>query len=245
MRLNQVMQLMKQLSGKVGSNIYASVQDQTNPQHVSFLRQLQKELNAVDHLDRPLHDLNVVVFDLETTGFYPDHGDHIVSIGAIKAKGTNVQDHESFYSLIYSDHSLSTEIVDLTGITEEDLQSAPPLPEVLAQFYEFIKGHVLVAHHANHEKTFMQHATWSLTRSHFQHRIIDTSFLIRMVHPSLNLVRLEDCCNYCGIDIVGRHHALGDAKMTAQLWSHYLREIQLMGYETLRDVYEHLAKRIL
>jgi DNA polymerase-3 subunit epsilon len=241
-RINQITHLMKQFSGKIGSNIYASVRDQTNPQHVSFLRQLQKDIKAVDYLDQHLHELKVVIFDLETTGFQPDRGDYILSIGAVKAKGTIVQDHETFHSFIQSDRSLSPVISELTRITDEDVKSAPPLSEVLMQFYEFINGHVLVAHHANHEKSFMQHAAWSLTRSYFQQRIIDTSFLIRMVHPSLDLIQLEDCCKHCGIEVVNRHHALGDARMTAQLWSHYLLEIQKMGYGTLREVYEDLAK---
>jgi DNA polymerase-3 subunit epsilon len=241
-RLNQVTLLIKQLSDKIGSNIYASVQDQTNLQQVSFLRQLQKDIHAVDYLDGPLDQLNVVIFDIETTGFQPDRGDYILSIGAVKATGTVVQDHQTFHSFIHSDRSISPAISELTRITAEDLLSAPSLSQVLTQFYEFINGHVLVAHHANHEKSFMQHATWSLTRSHFQQRIIDTSFLIRMVHPSLNLVRLEDCCKHCGIDVVNRHHALGDAKMTAHLWSHYLQKIQEMGYGTLREVYEHIAR---
>lgn len=242
MRLNHVIHMMKQMSGKIGSGIYASVQDQTNPQHVSFLRQLQKELSVEYELDRPLKDLRVVVFDLETTGFYPERGDHILSIGAIKAKGDRIQNDDFFYSLVYSNQTLTEEIKNLTGISQEELQSAPPLSDILMQFFEFMKGHLLVAHHATHEKTFMQHVTWNLTRSHFQHRIIDTSFLIQITEPTLNLIRLEDCCSHCDIEVAQRHHALGDAKMTAKLWSHYLQRIQELGYETLRDVYEQLAK---
>jgi DNA polymerase III epsilon subunit-like protein len=137
---------------------------------------------------------------------------------------------------------LSPEIIQLTGITQEQINSAPPLSEVLVQFYEFIKKHVLVAHHANHEQSFMKNASWNLTRSSFRHRIVDTAFLIKITDPHLKMMRLEDCCNHCSIEIKERHHALGDAKMTAQLWIHYLKRLQLLGYETLRDVYKELAK---
>lgn len=242
MRMNHVIHLMKQMSGKIGSSIYASVQDQTNPHHISFLRQLQKEINKTDTLDLPLEKLEVVVFDLETTGFYPEQGDHILSIGAVKTQGDQLQDDYPFYSLVHSSSQLSQEIKTLTGITQDDLLTAPSLSEVLVQFHHYIKGHILVAHHATHEKRFMQHAAWNLTRSHFQHRIVDTSFLIRIIDPYSKLIRLEDCCSHCGIKISNRHHALGDAKLTAQLWIHYLKQIQELGYKTLRDVYEQLGK---
>lgn len=242
MRVNNVIQLMKQMSGKIGSSIYASVPDQTNPHHISFLRQLQRDINKSDILEIPLTKLKVVVFDLETTGFSPEQGDHILSIGAVKTQGDHLQDDNFFYSLVHSSTPLSQEIMNLTGISEVELLNAPPLAEVLDHFFHYIKGHILVAHHATHEKKFMQDATWNLSRSHFQHRIVDTSFLIRIIDPYSKLIRLEDCCSHCGIEISNRHHALGDAKLTAQLWNHYLKQVQELGYETLRDVYEQLGK---
>jgi DNA polymerase III subunit epsilon len=43
--------------------------------------------------------------------------------------------------------------------------------------------------------------------------------------------------------VVDRHHALGDAKMTAELWSVYVDRIQeQQGCKTLRDVYEKLSR---
>ncbi|MFP3359977.1 exonuclease domain-containing protein, partial [Planococcus sp. SIMBA_143] len=95
-----------------------------------------------------------------TTGFYPNKGDAILSIGAVKVTGETIE-QETFYSLVQSNTAPSEEVTELTGIKAEDLQDAPPLSEVLAQFYKFIKGHTLVAHHAKHEQAFMQHATWS------------------------------------------------------------------------------------
>ncbi|MFC8685342.1 hypothetical protein [Brevibacillus porteri] len=47
-------------------------------QHIAYLRSISKANKPVDSsADIPLHDLEVVVVDLETTGFYPDHGDEL------------------------------------------------------------------------------------------------------------------------------------------------------------------------
>lgn len=242
MRMNPLIQFMKQVQGKINSSVYASLQGQSSPQHVAFLRQLQKELKVEESLTIPFSDLNVVVFDLETTGFFPEQGNQILSVGAVKVKGGEVQHEETFYSLAQSTGELSPEIKELTGIEESDLQHAPQLSKVLVDFYEFAGGHVLVAHHASHEKKFLQHYNWKLFRTQFKHRIVDTSFLLKIAEPETTLVRLEDCCEHCNIPVANRHHALGDAKMTAELWSVYIERVQKLGIKNLREVYERLSR---
>ncbi|MDQ0482489.1 exonuclease domain-containing protein [Guptibacillus hwajinpoensis] len=241
MRMNHMIHYLKQLSGKVNPSMYASMQDQSNPHHISMLRQMQKEMKMKNTLEVPLNELRVVVFDLETTGFYPNKGDAMLSIGAVKVTGETIE-NDTFYSLVQSSTAPSDEVTALTGITVEDLESAPALSDVLARFYQFMKGHTLVAHHAKHEQAFMQHASWSLMRSNFDHRIVDTSFLIRIVDPKQRGFQLEDCCTTCGVEVKDRHHALGDAKMTAELWCYYVKKVQELGFTNLREVYERVAR---
>jgi DNA polymerase III subunit epsilon len=241
MRFEPVIQFMKQVQGKLNSSVYTPLQGQSNPQHIAYLRQLEKEIRLEKSLSIPLDELNVVVFDIETTGFFPDQGDQILSIGAVKVKGRNVQRDDAFYSLVHCEQKLSPDIKELTGIKEEDLCQSPELDKVLVDFYQFVKGDVLVAHHASHEKNFLTYLNWKLFRSKFKHRIVDTSFLFKIAEPNTNLIRLEDCCNHCGIPVNERHHALGDAKMTAELWSVYVNKVQELGFKTLHDVYEQLS----
>lgn len=242
MLMNQMIQFVRQMSGKVGSNIYAGVQDQTSMQQMSFYRQLQKDLKEKNSLDLPLKDLKVVVFDLETTGFFPDKGDRIISIGAVKLRGDHLEDQETFYSLVHYDLPLSDEIATLTGITNDQLEVAPPISEVLMEFFKFIDSRILVAHHSKHEQAFMQRATLELLRTSFDHRIVDTSFLFGIEQPTFRSLPLEECCLKCGVELENRHHALGDAKMTAKIWGYLIRKAQQIGLVNLRDVYEYLAK---
>ncbi|MDN3017475.1 exonuclease domain-containing protein [Paenibacillus sp. BSR1-1] len=240
--MNEMFQFFKQISGKLNLNIYAGIQGQSTPQQMAFIRNLQKEMRQKNTLDSPLNDLKVVVFDIETTGFYPEKGDYVLSIGAIKMKGPKIETGETFYSLIKSEQSLSAEIAALTNLSEEELQKAPPAAEVLMQFFKFVDGAILVAHHANHEQTFMKKITWDILRTKFNQRIIDTSFLIRLSDPYLKSMPLEEVCCICGIQIKDRHNALGDAAMTAQVWRYYLEIAQKKGFSNLTEVYEYLAK---
>jgi DNA polymerase III subunit epsilon len=242
MRMNDLAQYLRQITGKVSSNLYAGIQGQVNPQQLSFIRQLQKEMKVKNNLTTPLNELEVVVFDLETTGFYPEKGDRVLSIGAVKMVGPHILEDDTFYSLVKSDLPLSEEIAKLTNIHEIQLRNAPDARDVLIQFFKFAQSQILVAHHSKHEKSFMQKMTWDLLKTRFEHRIIDTSFLIRLSGSSIKSPPLEDICNQCGIAIKNRHHALADAHMTAQIWSFYLQMAQKNGYSNLQEVYEHLAK---
>lgn len=239
MPIDAFRQLMKGIQGKF--NVGMGVNSQTS-QQVAFIRQLQKEMMQDHILHTPLNQLDVVIFDIETTGFYPENGDEIISIGAIKVRKGELQEKEVFYSLVRYENELSDEVENLTGLKSEQLKEAPPLSEVLVTFFEFVKNNTLVAHHAKHEKNFLQNASWRLFRTPFKHRIVDTSFLCRVVEPKLNLYRLEDLCEHNDIAVVDRHHALGDAKLAAKLWCGYVKKASEAGCRTLSDVYERLSR---
>ena len=239
---NEMIQFFKQISGKLGSNIYAGFKGQSSSQNIAFIRQLQKEMRESNSLDTPLHEVKVVVFDIETTGFFPEKGDQVISIGAVKMIGAQLLTDQTFYSLVKSERPLSDELSSLTNINQTQLLSAPSAAEVLLEFFQFGHAHILVAHHSKHEQSFMQKMTWDLLRTRFELRIIDTSFLIRLANPYYATVSLEEVCQECAVEIKNRHHALGDAMMTAHIWSHYLQFAEKMGLANLREVYEYIAK---
>ncbi|WP_458412851.1 exonuclease domain-containing protein [Schinkia sp. CFF1] len=242
MKFDPFIHWMKQIHSKLNSSIYGSLV-QGNSQHLAFLRSLEKEIQRKSSLYAPLDELNVVVFDFETTGFNPEKGDQILSIGAVKllGLGMSINNAETFYSLVRFEGCLSPGIKQLTGLKEEELKDAPPLSDVLVQFYQFVNGAPLVAHHANHEKKFLHQANWMLFKTGVKHRIVDTSLVFAVACPGAKLIRLEDYCQHCGLTVQDRHHALGDAQMTAQLWCIYVKKLYDGGCETLNDIYNRIA----
>ncbi|SOC05338.1 DNA polymerase-3 subunit epsilon [Ureibacillus xyleni] len=212
-----------------------------NTQQMAYLRHLQKEMNKENAMLVPLQELDVVVFDIETTGFIPEK-DSILSIGAIKMKGSKIIEEEQFYSLIFYDQNIPKDIVELTGISDELVRSAPSIGDVLIKFFEFSQDATFVAHHATHERNFMQYYSTKVFKTPFKHRIVDTSFLYKIINPQFQNISLESLCEYNKIPIIDRHNALSDAKMTAKIWSIYMNKAIEIGCETLEDVYTHFAK---
>ncbi len=242
MGVESFFQYMRDLYGKRNSNVNNQGSGALNSQQYAFMRQLQKDLKIEIASQLVLKDIETVVFDIETTGFFPDKGDQIISIGAVKVKGCTVTTEE-FYTLVNTNGPIPEEISLLTGIRSEDIKSAPLLSEALVKFFEFAKNDTLVAHHSSHEKNFMQTACWKQFKTPFKHRIVDTSFLFKIVEPNTTIFSLEDWCSINDIPITNRHHALGDARLTALLWTRYLEKAQDLGCVTLQDIYERLARR--
>lgn len=230
------------LRGIQANRVHGGVGGIQNSHQMAYLRHLQKEINKESAMNTPLDKLKVVIFDIETTGFSPERGDSILSIGAIKMCGTTIMEEQQFYSLIYHDHDIPEHITKLTGITPDAVLEAPTISNVLLSFFEFVQDSTLVAHHATHERGFMRHACSKFLKTPFKHRIVDTSFLYKLVARDSHNIPLEYLCIRNSIPVVDRHHALGDAKMTAQIWSVYLKKVMELGCETLDDVYNHYSR---
>lgn len=231
-------QWMRSISSRFGGL------DSTNPQHQSFMRQLQKDVKAEQPLQKSLSSLNVTVLDLETSGFNADAGDKILSMGAIKIKHNQLVRDDAFYTLVHEPEAVSPEVSEVTGLTAEELEAdGQSISEALEQFYQFAQADILVAHHASHERKFLQKYTYRTMGTNLQHRLLDTSFVFSIAAPDFEFRSLDDCCNYYDIPIKGRHNALGDAIMAAELWTRSIQTVQELGYETLQDVYAHLSHR--
>ncbi|GIO52617.1 exonuclease domain-containing protein [Paenibacillus cellulositrophicus] len=220
----------------------ASVMGGSSAQQMAFIRSLMREQRRPEVLHTPLSELETVVFDLETTGFNVQQGDEILSIGALRVKGGEIKEDESFYSLVQCKRPVPSHITGLTGITQAMINEAPPLMDGLHGFMNFVGGRVLVAHASAHDKSFLNAALWKTSKVNLSHRVIDTMMIARWLEPQRASFALDDLLMAKNIPIEGRHHALEDAKMTAKLWVMYLRDIsRRRQVETLGDLYAYLS----
>lgn len=107
---------------------------------------------------------SVVVLDVETTGKYPQ-SDTLTEVAAQKipvawfeaagADGDGEVKGETFTTLVNPCRPISDQITELTGINDSMVQDAPTLEGVLPQLLEFCSGHVIVAHNAVFDLSFL------------------------------------------------------------------------------------------
>ncbi|MET3291962.1 UNVERIFIED_CONTAM: DNA polymerase-3 subunit epsilon [Brevibacillus sp. OAP136] len=215
-----------------------------DPGQLAFLRAMKKDLQQDRVLESPLESLEVVVVDLETTGFFPQKGDEIISIGAVAMRGTTILEAERFETLVNPQRTVPPEIEALTGIRTEDLRDAPALLAALSRFFSFVAGRTLVAHHSRHERDFLQAGLWKTSRSKLTHRLLDTTLLFRLEDRTLENASLEALCERHNLPIEKRHDAYHDALAAAKLWSIYLERAMAKGFRDLLMIYEYIGRRL-
>lgn len=220
----------------------ASMLGAQNAQQMAFIRSMSKGQRKESIMDQPLRDIEVVVFDLETTGFYPNNGDEILSVGAVTLKGETFIENRSFYSLVNPKRKVPKHIAELTGITNDLVADAPDLMQVLHDFMEFVGKRMLIAHASSHDKQFLDAALWRTSKVNLTHRVLDTMMVAKWLEPGRDSYSLDDLLIDNGIEITERHHALEDSVMTAKLWQQYLRRITARNVVTLGDLYAYLSK---
>ncbi|NCS60362.1 MAG: DNA polymerase III subunit epsilon [Rhodoferax sp.] len=228
----------------------ASVQEQLDasqlapsdarPEFYDFdLFKTSDQSSALD--DRLLSDLTFTVFDTETTGLSPSEGDEIIQMGAARIVNSKLLNQESFEQLVNPGRLIPAATIPIHGITQDMVQGKPPITEVLPAFYAFAQDTVLVAHNAAFDMKFLQLQEKN-TGLVFNHPVLDTLLLSAVVHPNQESHRLEAIAERFNITVLGRHTALGDALVTAQVWLRLIPLLQAMGINTLRQAREAAQK---
>jgi DNA polymerase-3 subunit epsilon len=190
---------------------------------------------ASDALDnRRLVDLVYTVFDTETTGLDPNLGDEIISIGAVRIVNGRLLKSETFESLVDPLRSISPASIEVHGLTPERLAGQPPIEQVLPRFWRFAEDTVLVGHNAAFDMRFLQ-LKEAQTGVQFRQPVLDTLLLGAVVSPSEPSQSLEAIAGRLGIDIIGRHTALGDALATAEVFLGLVPLLAALGIHTLGE----------
>ena len=216
------------------------LQNDSRPEYYDFdLFRTTDQSSALD--DRLLSELSFTVFDTETTGLNPSEGDEIIQIGAARIVNSKLLRQESFEQLVNPGRLIPAAGIPIHGITQDMVKGKPPITEVLPAFYTFAQDTVLVAHNAAFDMKFLQ-----LQERHtglvFNHPVLDTLLLSAVVHPAQESHRLEAIAERFNITVLGRHTALGDAMVTAEVWLRLLPLLQAMGITTLRQAREAAQK---
>jgi DNA polymerase-3 subunit epsilon len=186
-----------------------------------------------------LDEAQFVVVDLETTGGRVAPG-AIIEIGAYRMRGRRML--ESFQSLVRPRGALPSFITRLTSITNEMLADAPPLEAVLPKFRAFLDGAVMVAHNAPFDHSFLDFEFRRLFGIGLLNPVLCTVRMARRLLPSIRRRRLDLLAEHFGLSTEGRHRALGDARMTAELFSIFLEILESMGINRLDRLLDDHAR---
>jgi DNA polymerase-3 subunit epsilon len=214
---------------------------ESRPEYYDFDLFARSAAQADEMADRRLADLAYTVFDTETTGLQPSAGDEIIQIGATRIVGNKLRRQESFEQLVDPQRDLPEAGIAIHGIEPAMLEGKPTIGQVLPAFHAFAQDTVLVAHNAAFDMRFLQ-LKEAATGIVFEQPVLDTLLLSAVVHPNQESHRLEEIAARFDVAILGRHTALGDAMVTAEVFLKMIPLLAEKGIHTLGQAREAAQK---
>jgi DNA polymerase III subunit epsilon len=206
---------------------------ESRPEYYDFdLFAVGESHHALD--DRRLVELAYTVFDTETTGLQPAEGDEIIQIGAARIVNGKLLRQESFEQLVDPQRNIPEAGIPIHGIRPEMVKGQPTIERVLPAFHTYARDTVLVAHNAAFDMRFLQ-LKESATGLRFDQPVLDTLLLSAVVHPNQESHRLEHIAERFGVTVIGRHTALGDAMVTAEVFLKLIPLLAEQGIHTLAE----------
>lgn len=171
------------------------------------------------NLVSPSDDLEYVAFDVETTGF--NKSDRIVEIGFVTFKNGQVLEEWSTLLNPLRDVGKS----NIHGISASMVSAAPLFEDVVNDIFRIINGRVLVAHQFSFDARMLAQELNRLEVEGDLGKGFCTMIASRNLLPETPST-LEATCEALGIMSLDAHSALGDARMTMQIFQHLLEDDQ-------------------
>lgn len=192
----------------------------------------------------PLHLVEFLVLDLETSGSAPHLGAGITEIGAIRIKGGQVL--ETFSTLINPGHPIPSYITKLTGIDDEAVSTAPDISEVLSSLIQFVGGAetVFVAQNAPFDLSFLKAAAKKENLAWPKQRIVDTALLARKVldRDEAPNCKLGTLAKIFKAEIQPTHRALDDVNATIAVLHGLFERLAGLNIFTIEELIAYSPK---
>lgn len=156
------------------------------------------------------------VIDLETTGRYANTCE-IIEMAAVRVRNGVAVDQ--FSSLVKPKSMIPSNIVLITGITNEMVQNAPCCSDILKQYLDFIGNDIIIGHNI---RTFdckiIQRFSEKLLHIPFHNDMIDTVYFARYCDISPENYKLTTLSAYFGLPHPDAHRALGDCMANYRIY---------------------------
>ncbi|HEX4744987.1 MAG TPA: 3'-5' exonuclease [Candidatus Limnocylindria bacterium] len=180
-------------------------------------------------LDALLAD-GFVAFDTETTGM-DARSDRVVALAATRWGPHG--ETASLETLVDPGRPIPPGSTAVHGLDDTAVRGSPSLAEALPAFRAFVGDGIPVAHMAAFDLAFLRGPLAQAGLPALE-RVLDTAVLASRLLPPLPELSLDAVCARLDIPVVGRHTALGDARLAAAILVRLRPELERRGAATLR-----------
>lgn len=158
---------------------------------------------------------NFTTIDLETTGRSNKSRD-ITEVSAVKYRNYKKVDSLSF--LIKPENTILPYVVSLTGITDEMVENAPHIDDVIERIVAFIGDDIILGHNVAFDYNLVSEAIEYKRGYGLQNDMVDTLRISRLILQDIENHKLETLCRYFDVERKVGHRALEDCEQTSQVY---------------------------
>lgn len=176
------------------------------------------------------------VVDIETTGGNANLG-KITEIAIVITDGETILDE--FQSLVDPDMHIPSFITNLTGITNQMVEDAPPFHYIAPKVADMLKDKVFVAHNVNFDYSFVKKELAEAGYPMPTKKLCTVRYSRKIV-PGRKSYSLGNICSHFGIKNMDAHRAMSDTKATVQL----LHELMRLDYDEHWKAYLNNGKEV-
>lgn len=163
-----------------------------------------------------------VVIHTDTTGLYPDI-DEILKITALRVINGKITD--TFSSLVKPFYMIDEKITKINGITDEMVETAPNIEDVLISFQSFLKDNdVLVGYNVNFYNNFLKYHFNNSLSIKFNHTLIDAMNLSVYILKSKSK-KMFDIAKILKIDINSFDPMMKNAYICFEIFEHFRNKV--------------------
>lgn len=208
--------------------------------------QKQQDLKKRLELNRGIKQTEFVAFDTELTGLNFKQ-DSIISIGAVKLRGSTILPAQTFYRLVKPECELKHKSVVVHELTHTDLECAEDLLEVIGDFVNFAGDAVFIGHFVHIDLNFLNKPLQQAFNVSLKNPALDTATLhdwlydndSRFAKHYQGMTLKSDLFSMAkkyGVEGGKSHNAFSDAYITAQLFQRFVPFLPGCGIKNLREL---------
>ncbi len=180
--------------------------------------------------------LDYAVVDVETTGGAYEEGHRITEVAIVELREGVVT--REFQSLVNPGRGIASRVTRLTGIGAATVAEAPRFRDIAREVRDRLAHRVFVAHNVEHDWTFLGGQLREALGEVPRPQRLCTERLSRRLLPSQRRHHLDALCGRFGVEVHGRHRALGDARAAAGILLRLLEVSARRGVRDLRALHE-------
>ena len=193
--------------------------------------------SAVPSDETLLEDLSAISLDTETTGLNVRR-DRMLSVAAVPLHGSKIYGAVVFDRLVNPGNRIPPGSTAVHSITDAMVADAPAFRSIADDLAAFCGERVWVGHNIGFDIAILRREAKLADLPWREPVGLDTLRLYAALYPEAPDVELDAVAADLDVDVRGRHTALGDALVTAEV---YRRLLPLLGAAGIRTLGEALA----